>query len=75
MLILDITGYVCPMPILKLRRFMATMDFGQSVTVRASDPNTKLDIPFYCASEGYKVRETYQEDDIFIFKITKSKSK
>ena len=51
--ILDATGLVCPLPVLKLRKHLKSMKIGDVVTVLADDPAAKIDVPHFCNETGH----------------------
>ena len=50
--ILDATGLLCPLPVLKLRKHLKSMKIGDVVIVLADDPAAKIDIPHFCNETG-----------------------
>ena len=52
--ILDATGLLCPLPVLKLRKHLKSMDIGTLITVLADDPAAAIDIPHFCNETGHK---------------------
>ena len=50
--ILDTTGLLCPLPVLKLRKHLKSMKIGDVVIVLADDPAAKIDIPHFCNETG-----------------------
>ena len=50
--ILDATGLLCPLPVLKLRKHLKSMTVGDVVTVLANDPAAVIDIPHFCNEAG-----------------------
>ena len=53
--ILDATGLLCPLPVLKLRKHLKSMDNGSLITVLADDPAAAIDIPHFCNETGNKL--------------------
>ena len=54
--ILDATGLLCPLPVLKLRKHLKSMELGDRVLVLADDPAAAIDIPEK-GSTRYKVKK------------------
>ena len=48
----DLTGLICPLPVLKIRKRLISMKPGEVLAVIASDPATQIDIPHFCAEAG-----------------------
>lgn len=68
---LDATGLMCPMPVLRARRFLDDMTVGEILQVTASDPASVHDMPAFCRMAGHKLLMAYVEDDNYIFEIEK----
>lgn len=68
---LDATGLLCPMPVLRARRFLDDMNPGDILQVKASDPAAVHDMPAFCRMAGHKLLMAYVEDDNYIFEIEK----
>jgi len=69
---LDFTGMVCPMPIIKLKKFLAEQE-GQSVDVEVllTDRGALRDIPAFCEQKGLHC-EALEMDTIIAFRVTSS---
>jgi tRNA 2-thiouridine synthesizing protein A len=68
--ILDARGLKCPLPVLKMEKRLATLPEGARLTVFATDPIAKIDIPLYCTQNGHAC-ETVASDDGLRFTIVK----
>lgn len=76
---LDVTGHKCPIPVLRLRKFMERLKKGDELTLKATDPMTELDIPHFCTQAGHILIRQWQErpkkqprkEDLFFFLIKK----
>lgn len=44
----DLRGYQCPLPVLKTRNRMRSMDNNEQIWVVTDDPLAGLDIPNFC---------------------------
>ena len=51
--ILDATGLLCPLPVLKLRKHLRSMKIGDVVAILANDPAAAIDIPHFCNEAGH----------------------
>ena len=54
----DLRGLKCPLPVLKTRKRMASLDPGALVWVETSDPLAVVDIPHFCSEYGHRLLET-----------------
>ena len=68
---LDARGLRCPLPVLKMEKRLAQMPAGAALTVLATDPMAKIDIPLYCTQNGHGCA-TSNEGDVVSFVISKS---
>ena len=70
--ILDATGLLCPLPVLKLRKHLKSMDNGSLITVLADDPAAAIDIPHFCNETGNKlVSKTNSESGVKEYTVKK----
>jgi tRNA 2-thiouridine synthesizing protein A len=53
--VLDSTGLLCPLPVLKIRKKLKEMQKGSVLRVIADDPAAIIDIPHYCHESGNKI--------------------
>lgn len=50
----DATGLICPMPVLKARKRLQTMQAGQVLRLIATDPAAIVDVPHFCSQTGHE---------------------
>lgn len=55
MLQLDVRHLLCPLPVIRAQAFVASLNTGDTVTIRSTDPGTLQDIPAWCRLEGHQV--------------------
>jgi tRNA 2-thiouridine synthesizing protein A len=53
--ILDATGLLCPLPVLKARKRLQGLASGAMLKVQADDPAAIIDIPHFCAETGHEL--------------------
>jgi tRNA 2-thiouridine synthesizing protein A len=68
---LDLTGLQCPLVVLKIRRAMAAVPPGGTLTALADDPMALVDVPVMCHHMRFEMREAEQVDGIIHFAIEK----
>lgn len=68
---LDVSGLVCPRPMLMTMSALKKMAAGQVLKVTANDSSVKHSIPALCERAGYKLIEQKEEAGSFIFVIRK----
>ena len=71
--VLDARGLRCPLPVLKMEKRLAELPPGAVLTVLATDPIARIDIPLYCTQNGHECA-TANEGDVLSFVISKSAS-
>jgi len=52
---LDLSGLLCPLPVLKARKKLLSMQAGEVLHVIATDPMAAIDLPHFCAEQGYEL--------------------
>ena len=53
--VIDGRGWACPMPLLKTKVALRSMQVGESVYVLATDPNSETDLAAFCQQMGLKL--------------------
>lgn len=69
---LDAKGLVCPMPIVKTKKAMDTINSGEVLEVFVTDKGALKDFPAWAASSGHTIIDQKQENDALIFYIQKA---
>lgn len=67
---LDCRWLKCPLPVLKMEKGLSRLAAGASLTVLATDPMAKVDIPLYCRQNGHAC-DVSQDGDTLTFAIVK----
>lgn len=62
MTVIDARGHRCPVPSLKLQKALQTALPGGQVTLLATDPMARIDVPFLMGQIGGRV-DTIEEAD------------
>ena len=50
---LDAVGLLCPLPVLKARKRLKSMEKGQVLCLITDDPAALIDVPHFCAEQGH----------------------
>lgn len=69
--LIDARGLKCPLPVLKLEKLLATLPPGAALTVLATDPMARVDIPLYCRQHGHACVMT-SDAEVLRFEIVKA---
>ena len=70
--LLDAKGLNCPLPILKTKKMLQTLEAGQVLEVLATDPGSVKDFAAFCRTTGNEIVEQSEGDGVFKFLIKKS---
>lgn len=62
--VLDAKGLACPMPIVKTKKAMETIEAGQVLEVQATDKGSKADLKAWSESSGHQYLGTLEEGDV-----------
>jgi len=68
---LDAKGLACPMPIVKTKKAMGSLEEGQVLEVQATDKGSKADLAAWAASVGYQYIGTLEEGEVLLHYIRK----
>ncbi len=52
MLELNLSGLMCPLPILKTKKFLINLETGIQVKIITTDPASKFDLQEFCQKTG-----------------------
>jgi len=67
--VLDTRGLKCPLPVLKARKVLKSMDKGEILHVQADDPVAVVDFPHFCTEQGH-ILQNHETDaagfDIYV---------
>jgi tRNA 2-thiouridine synthesizing protein A len=69
---LNVKGQICPLPVLKVKKIIDTMQSGEVLEVAATDPRAKGDIERFSERLGHELLSTRSENGIFYFYIRKA---
>lgn len=70
--LLDTSGLLCPLPVLKLRKRLRDLRSGEELTVVATDPAASVDVPHFCNEAGHELVEQTREGDSYRFVVRKA---
>ncbi|MDC1436756.1 sulfurtransferase TusA family protein [Gammaproteobacteria bacterium] len=68
---LDLSGLVCPLPLLKTKQALNRMESGQKIKVLATDPGSERDFQVFAEQSGNKLLEMQQLDSQFQYLLQK----
>jgi len=57
---IDARSLLCPLPVLKARKRLKSMEAGQVLKLVADDPAAVIDVPHFCNEQGYELVDMVQ---------------
>lgn len=63
--ILDVKGLKCPLPILRAKKALATLESGTILTVYATDAGAPEDFAAFCRHTGHTLLESSESEGVF----------
>ena len=63
---IDTRGTKCPMPVLKTKRALATMQQGEVLCVLATDPASMGDLVQFAKQTGHQILNQEEKDGVYI---------
>jgi tRNA 2-thiouridine synthesizing protein A len=69
--VLDATGLLCPLPVLKARRALRAVPEGGVLRVLATDPGAAKDFEHFCQTTGCELIEAGETDGVLRFRLKK----
>ena len=69
---LDARDLICPLPVLKARKALASLSPGDRLEVLTTDPAAPADVAAFCDAAGHTLVETHaRADGSTLFRIEK----
>lgn len=69
--LIDVRGLKCPLPVLKTARRMAPHPSGTRFLVLTTDPMAAIDVPHFCTENGHHLQSKVEENGGIRFEIEK----
>lgn len=69
---IDTTGLLCPLPVLKAAKRLRGMASGSTLKMMADDPAAVIDVPHFCAEQGYTLLSSDDQDGVQTYFIQKA---
>jgi len=70
--LLDAKGLNCPLPILKAKKALKTMDGGKTLEILSTDPGSVADFAAFCRTTGNELVEQSEEGGVWTYLIRKT---
>ena len=72
-MMLDLKGLLCPMPIIKMAKAVKDVQVGETIEAFATDPGVMADIPAWCRTTGNELVTLEKLDKQFHFIVRRQK--
>jgi len=69
---LDVSGYNCPIPLLRTKKALSGMAAGTLLRVVSTDPGSEIDFRVYTEKTGHRLVSFEERAGAFVFLIEKS---
>jgi TusA-related sulfurtransferase len=69
---LDLSGLKCPLPVLRTRKVLMTMEPGDQLRVSCTDPLAGIDVPNLIREIGDELLEQRQDGNMITFLIRRA---
>jgi len=63
----DAIGMNCPLPILRTKKALATMQSGEVLKIKATDAGAAHDFPAFAKQPGNELLECSKEGEVLVF--------
>ena len=72
MILIDLTPYVCPYPLVKVKLLLKQMDVDEKLHVLLSDSGSRRDVPLLIKKMGFGIEIIADQPQCLSFIITKT---
>ncbi len=66
---LDMTGYFCPEPVIRVNEAIGDVEVGEVLELLADDPSSESDIKSWTKRTGHELISTEEDEGVFRFLI------
>ena len=70
--VLDAKGLNCPLPILKAKKALKSLEAGNTLEVLSTDPGSVADFGAFCRTTGNELVEQSEGDGVWTYLIRKA---
>lgn len=70
--VLDCRGTLCPMPVIKLREALDSLEVGAVIRVLATDPASEVDMPAFARNTGHDLLQAGRAEGVFEYYFRKN---
>jgi tRNA 2-thiouridine synthesizing protein A len=69
---IDVSGYNCPIPLLRTKKALSGMSAGKILRVVSTDPGSEIDFRVYTEKAGHPLLSVEERGGTYIFLIRKA---
>ncbi len=69
---LDMTGYFCPEPVIRVNEAIGDVEVGEVLELLADDPSSKPDIQSWTKRTGHELISIEEDEGVFRFLIRRT---
>lgn len=69
---IDLSGLPCPMPVVKISKEIKTVEIGQIIEARTTDPGALSDFPAWAQSSGNEIVKVEETSDGATFYVKRT---
>jgi tRNA 2-thiouridine synthesizing protein A len=70
--VLDAKGLNCPLPILKAKKALKSLEAGNTLEILSTDPGSVADFAAFCRTTGNELVEQSEADGVWTYLIRKA---
>jgi tRNA 2-thiouridine synthesizing protein A len=70
---LDAQGLKCPLPVLRARKAIKSVEIGAGLTVLSTDPASTKDFKAFCEQTGHELLSSSESDGVFTFVLRRGR--
>ena len=70
--VLDAKGLNCPLPILKAKKALKSLESGNTLEILSTDPGSVADFAAFCRTTGNELVEQSEEGGVWTYLIRKT---
>jgi tRNA 2-thiouridine synthesizing protein A len=71
---LDVRGYNCPIPLLRAKKILATMQRGEVLKIVATDPGAEIDFRVYAEASGNPILALEESGNVITILMAKQQA-
>ncbi len=68
---IDLSGLLCPLPVLKARKRLESMAPGTVLKIIATDPVAVIDMAHFCNEQGHALLSQEKRGAAYVFRIAR----